>query len=328
MKRAISIFLSILIIVFLSCTDEVIGEESGLTIISYNVHNLFDDLERGDEYSEYKKSGGWTSELYRGRISIFQKLFKSKRYSDADIIILQEVESAAVLNDLLDRGLRSRGFIFYGIIEDNNPISVGYISKIMPNAVFIHQAGDQRPLLCIELVKNGMQFTVVSLHAKSNLGDDDENKSLRKEIGRHINFLARYYDSVPLVVIGDFNTEPGLDSFDMLTDIACTSVDNILSSGSVPVTGDRGNSSDAVFYDPAYDHMMPLSADGSYYYSGRWYIYDRALVSGYLVDMSTDISFDILGDGTASSYGTPLDYDRSSGVGYSDHFAVKLKIVF
>lgn len=328
MKKIISIFLSILLLLFSACSEELEGEGSSLTVISYNVHNLFDALEDGREYSEFKRSGGWTQELYEGRLAAFQKLFKSTIYSQADMIILQEVESEEVLRALLDRGMRSRGFIFYGIIKDDNPISVGYISKINPISVSIHRVGEQRPLLCLEIVKRGMQFAIVSLHAKSNLGDDEENRKLRKELAQHINFLARYYGSVPLLIIGDFNTEPALDCSDMLCDAAIAPGRRIIESGSVPITGDPSLSSATVFYDPAYDQNMPLAADGSYYYSGKWYIYDRALVSGYLVDISTAISFDILGDSTASSYGLPLDYDRASGAGYSDHFAVKLKIDF
>lgn len=327
MKTFISIFLSILILL-LSCSSETDQNDRDLTVISYNVQNLFDDLEVGTEYPEFKKYSGWSSELYNKRLSLFQKLFKKEHYSDADIIILEEVESKEVLSALLDSGLRRRGFIYYGIVEDENPISVGYISKISMKTVTLHKTGDQRTLLCLEIMKNDMQLVIVALHAKSNVGDDDEAREKRKEYARHILFLSEYYERVPLIIIGDFNTEPRTDTQDMLSDVACTKVEVALSEGSVPITGEIEKADGFVLYDPSYDNYMPLSSDGSYYYNGHWYIYDRALVNRCLIDSTVDISFDILGDDTASTYGTPLPFDRITGVGYSDHFAVKLKISF
>lgn len=328
MKRFVSIFLSILIIFFLSCSQEEIKESEALTIISYNVQNLFDDLEVGTEYYEFKRHSGWTTELYNKRISIFQQLFKGDNYADADVIFLEEVESREVLVALLDRGLRMRGFLYYGIIEDDNPISVGYISKISPKAVSVHSVGEQRPILCLELVKNNQQFVITCLHAKSNVGSEDECMKKRKEYARHISFLTEYYSRTPLIIIGDFNTEPRLDTCDMLADISCINVSNALSEGCVPITGDINNCDGFVLYDLAYDRSIPLSSDGSYYYNGRWYIYDRALVNRTLIDCSYDLSFDILGDETASEYGIPLSFERASGVGFSDHFAVKLRVSF
>ena len=55
---------------------------------------------------------------------------------------------------------------------------------------------------------HGRQLVVYVLHAKSNLGDMDENRRLRKDYAALVNSLARQDEGSPLVVLGDFNSEP------------------------------------------------------------------------------------------------------------------------
>ncbi|MGN0907601.1 MAG: hypothetical protein ACI4NM_10670, partial [Bullifex sp.] len=83
------------------------------------------------------------------------------------------------------------------------------------------------------------------------------------------------------------------------------------------------------FYDASEDLYCPLSAEGSYRYQGRWYFYDKILVSGNIVRESSDFVMKVMNvPEVCDEDGSPVPYDNASESGYSDHFAVKLTLVY
>ena len=66
-------------------------------------------------------------------------------------------------------------------------------------------------------------------------------------------------------------------------------------------------------------------SDGTYFYMGKWYYYDKILISSSIASNS-NFSFKILNLDFLSKDGFPLRYDNSSECGYSDHFALRLDL--
>ena len=303
----------ILIISLFSCKGELDKKDSSLSVITYNLYNLFDDIEDGNEYASYKSHSGYTSRDYKKRIELYSALFKKEEF-DADILFFQEVESERVLEALLDSGMRRRGYIYYGLAKINNiPSTVGFISRIKPYDVQIHDSGSARPFISLSVLKNGISYKIFALHAKSNVGEDEDNKKDRKLLSRHIKNLIDKNENV--IVLGDFNSTISND--DMLCNI--DTFDSLFVSNDVNSVDERG------FYDATEDSYYPINKDGTYNYNGVWYYYDKILLSKSIVD-NKNFSFRILALDELSKDGYPNAYDNSSESGYSDHFALKLTL--
>lgn len=319
----------IILMLCFSCENSALPDSSGsLTVIAYNVQCFFDDVDDGNEYSAYKRVNGWSSAKYEARIERLSNTLKRSEYSEADIIFFEELESSKVLTDLLYAGLRRRGYVYYGILGENLPISVGFISKIEPQYITLHMTGEQRGILCVELVKDGVQFFIFNLHAKSNLGTEEENKALRSEMARHLNDLAYERRVSNVIILGDFNTDVSLTVDDMLCYADAVDEEEIIASSSIPIARTRGRVGALSFYDPSVDMSLPIVTEGSYWYQGVWHFYDKILLNSSLMNILQSYEFSVLSDYPATSELTPYGYNVDTGLGYSDHFAVKLKMSY
>ena len=93
-----------LLFVYLFCLPLILscGPDADLhlfTISAYNMYLFFDGTDDGWEYDGFRKSDGYTQERYLDRVKDTAVFIA--RNMDSDVIILSEVESAVVLNDLL-----------------------------------------------------------------------------------------------------------------------------------------------------------------------------------------------------------------------------------
>ena len=304
--------LTLILLVFVSCEARIPNSSKGLSVITYNLYNMFDDIDNGNEHTAYHPSSGYTGRDFDKRIESYCALFKKEEF-DVDIIFFQEIESERVLVSLLDKGMRRRGFHYYGIAKINNiPNTVGFISKIKPYEVKIHLAASDRPILSLEVIKDGEQYKIFNLHAKSNLGEEEENKKERKALARHINNLINPDEKV--IILGDFNSSVSDDMLSLNQE-----------EDSIFVSLDSKNIAYGSFYDATEDVYFPLNGDGTYFYMGKWYYYDKILISSSIASNS-NFSFKILNLDFLSKDGFPLRYDNSSECGYSDHFALRLDL--
>ena len=165
-------FLLILLFILTSCRQDVITIPDSLTVITYNLYNMFDSSDDGTEYAQYRPQSGYTARDAHKRCELYSALLRRMDF-DADVMIFQEVESEKVLEAILDSGMRRRGYLYYGIARTDSPISVGFISKIKPTEVNLHDSGDGRAFLSLEVMKGVCQYLIIGLHAKSNLGSDE-----------------------------------------------------------------------------------------------------------------------------------------------------------
>lgn len=194
-------------------TSEIdVGDK--LTIASFNVRNLFDDVDdpyRNDEATPAKP-----------RLEL-ERLAAIIRDIDADIIALQEVESRGYLQRFLEVFLRDMGYrhVVHQEGNDTRGIDVCLLSRIPvgPVTTYRHLRFDdaagreqefQRDLLRVKLIpRDAAPFEVWVVHLKSNYGGREAAEPIRLAEAKMIRKLAdqelEQAPSAKFVICGDFN---------------------------------------------------------------------------------------------------------------------------
>lgn len=202
------IFCLLIIILLTGCSGKEVEKQDSIIIASWNVENLFDAIDDGTEYDEYKKVNGWTDSQYRVRLKKIQTVLGYDYLKDASVIVLNEVENENVTEDLL----RTIGkFKYYACAGVDGPISLAVISKIPICDAKVHGITGQRPVLEVDLEIDGTALVLLAVHGKSNLGDMAEDVSLRNETGLVLEQLCRQIrlrkPLCTIVIAGDFNEQ-------------------------------------------------------------------------------------------------------------------------
>ncbi len=293
MKKIIFLFLSLLLV---SCPSSVEEKPSSLVIASWNVQNLFNATDEGTEYDEFKSSSGWEEKQYRVRLSKVEAVLGYGELSKASVIVLCEVENEAVVEDILSlSSLKKRGFEYYACAgEEGGAIKTAVISCYPIEEAFIHAFSGIRPVLEVRIRVGDKRLSLLAVHAKSNLGEEEENRRLRERAGRIIESLYYSNESDYFVVAGDFNEE--------------------VSSGCVILHP-------YLWYNFWEDVLNELNCGGSYRYDGTWLKYDNIVCSGGALSGGVECS------GILSTiYGYPDAFSRNMLSGVSDHFPVWLRL--
>ena len=305
-------FLFLLLLV--SCSPET--GNGGFTVTSWNAYCFFDGVGDGSEYTEFLSSSGYTREKYTKRVDN-AALYMASNMKDSDVIILEEIESEDVLSDLLEAGLKGAGFRYYGLAQKSDgELSVGFLSKIKPSSYAFHSTQSSRVILELKFIVGGEMITVFGVHLKSQL---NESSSRLEELSL-IRTLVERRDGECIIVIGDFNTDclTGSEMGDRKRK----------EDYALFLTGDGSEAYGGTLFSPYLDYGGS-SLVGSYYYDGDWYTYDNALLSSTLFDgrgLEYDSFAIVSGALSKTSSGTPLKYEKSTGNGFSDHFAITLRL--
>ena len=308
------IFLFILLFPFLiSCSPY--SANGTFTVATWNMGTFFDSREDGGEYEGWKKSDGWNDEKYRQRVKK-TVMYMASNLRDADLIILEEVESRDVLVSLLEEGLKREGYLYYGISSDEKDMSVAFISRIKPASVSFLFTPSSRAMINLTFLIEGEEICVIGVHLRSRI--KEENDSVRMEELSFLRDEAEKCD-VPLIILGDFNSDPIIHSHEMGRNY----------SAILPLTGDGSVSYGGTLFSPYIDYASPLEG-GTYYYEGQWERLDNILLNSFFFDgegMEYKESVIVKGAETSDYSGLPLKYDKSTGIGLSDHFALMARFV-
>lgn len=273
-------------LVFLfSCSGERNKSKRNLTLVFYNVENLF-DLEdepgKSDEEFTPESEKKWNQERYTKKLEDISNVLSSINKNELpEIIGLCEVENEKVLVDLVNTGDLSKGKYkivhhespdFRGIdcaliyrpdefkVINHFPVSVGFIDE--PNYV-------TRDILYVKgKTKNKEELHIFVNHWPSRIGGVAQTEPKRILVA---TLLKSKIDSVLLenpaaniVVMGDMNDEP----------------DNRSLSETLGAQTPGTNSEGLV------NLMFPVDQQekGSYYYQGNWNMLDNIVVSAGLLD--------------------------------------------
>ncbi|MCL2070509.1 MAG: hypothetical protein FWH19_05945, partial [Treponema sp.] len=144
-------------------------EQNHFTAALWNAHNLFDGVEAGTEYAEFRAEAGWTEEKYQARLtSLSQAILQmaqepGSRAFAPDLIALAEIENLGVLEDLsrqLSSGLRrgSRNGYHWAAFSKlpGSAIGLGFLSRfpmteVMAHSITIEGESAPRPVLEVRI---------------------------------------------------------------------------------------------------------------------------------------------------------------------------------
>ena len=278
------IYLTILSILF---TINLFSQDT-LTIMSYNVENLFDT--RDDSLyndSEYLRGGlrGWTYERYRQKLyNIAKVVAAAGEWNPPFLIGLCEIENYNVLYELTNKtGLQNIGYkiIHYespdargvdvGLLYLPNkfkPVSSRPIRVQLPNK----QSTTRDILYASGTLTNGDTLHVFVNHFPSRLGGELESEPRRLAVARYlreaVDSLFVINDKAKVLILGDFNDMPDNNSI-------------VKVLGANPFSADTTQVVDRKLYNITY--KFHKEGRGTYRFQQQWNMLDQIIVSAALL---------------------------------------------
>ena len=287
MKSFRFFLLPLLLSLFLSCQYK-------LAVLSYNVENLFDDVDDGTEYDDFDpERGEWGSREFDDKLKSVAEVLRRSYPGGPDIAALQEVENLNVLNALCDRYLpdythrmlaSSPGQAVHCALISRYPIVRTHTLD-----AGIYDGRKQRYIIEAEIEAFGNRLIVFNNHWKSKIGGVRETEAARlasaRALSRRLEILFREDPASDIVVIGDLNEN--LDEFERTGEAYRTALlpqyADVPCAGCLYLTDDplhTGMTEDRfILYSPWYE-----IAGGSYVYQGEWQTPDHFLLSTGLFD--------------------------------------------
>jgi len=348
-------FLPVLVFALSGCSvsePAAASDEQGvITLMTWNVNNLFDGADNGDEYAEFKQSSGWSSEKYMGRINAISDAI-GRLNPQPDILMFQEIESNAVLEALADALPKS---YLYGHFA-NNPgaaVGIGILSRFpltdeKNHSITINGETTPRPVLEARVKTEKGDIILFACHWKSKIGNDEVTEKTRKSsarvILRRIREIGENEPDTGFIIAGDLNENydefyrQGAKAISALIpdEPICVKLSNagvkeqndyLVITGNKPPLPVHFPQDSIVLFSP----WMRDLQNGSYSYKNNWETIDHFLISGHFFDDS-DWEYEkvIIGnfEPFANSNGFPMPYNKKTGAGLSDHLPLILTIKF
>ena len=323
--------------------SEVKAQDS-LTIVSYNVENLFDtedDPGHADEEFLPSAQKGWTQERYRTKIKRTARVLSDLGGWDFPAIVgLCEVENDSILDELCAHSYLRKADYHHAIANGSDPRGIN-VALLWSDRFFEHletheilcplnheQKRSGRNILRVSLRawQGGSRWEVFVLHAPSRRPGARSSSSDRiaytATVRSVIDSLMVAAPHSRIIVLGDFNDRP--DSPSLTKGLRAHQPDSV--SGSLP---------------PDLYNLSPTSAAsgfGSHYFDGEYWTPDQIIVSHHLLDPNQKPNVSgalahifappylcrLTPDGKRRPHRTYLG-DFYSG-GFSDHFPTYIRL--
>ena len=265
-----------------------------LAILSYNVENLFDDVDNGTEYDGFDpERGEWGSREFDEKLKSVAEVLRQAYPGGPDIAALQEVENLNALNKLCDRYLPEYTYRMLapspGQAVNCALISRHPIVRTHTLDTGIYDGRKQRYIIEAEIEAFGNRLIVFNNHWKSKIGGVRETEAARLTsagvLSRRLEMLVRDNPASDIVVIGDLNEN--LDEYERTGGAYRTALlplhSGVPCAGCLYLTDDplhAGMTEDRfILYAPWYE-----IAGGSYVYQSEWQTPDHFLLSSGLFD--------------------------------------------
>ena len=332
-----------------------------ITVVSYNVQNLFDASDDGGEYRQFTRAGGWTSDMYTAKLRAIGRALRAAERGGADLVALQEVEHYGAARRLVDLELAGLGYRHVVWLPDpHSPTGPVVLSKLAVRRVGalwvassspVDASDDRledgrgpplRPILEVE-VALGAAADAASLflfnnHWKSKQGGAAETEGYRR---RAAALLATRLDEIiaadpaaEILVVGDLNeaideyARQGRRYVTALMPAAAPAAAGVLRvTGTIPPAA-----APLELFSPWLGYQAVAAPPGSYHFRGAWHTIDHLLLGPGLFDevglrYVADAGFAVIHDGLLDAAGAPHAFDRGpppSGV--SDHLPLRLEL--
>lgn len=317
-----------------------------VTVVSYNVQNLYDATDDGGEYREYTAAGGWNEALYTAKLRAVGQALRTAAPRGADLVALQEVEHYGAARRLVTLELARAGYRHVVWLPDphagNGPVVLSKLPVRRVGALWVEGTADTtlRPILEVEVAlgaaPEARSVFLFNNHWKSKLGGSAETEPLRRRAAQVLaGRLREIYAADPaadVIVAGDLNVS--VDEFERRQGRYPTALMPAAAAdgGALPVTAAVPAAAPALF-SPwfAYRDAGRLPP-GSYRYQGSWETIDHLLLGAGLFDpagvsYAGGDRFTVVSDGLLAADGGPWRFIGSSWPGgYSDHLPLRLEL--
>lgn len=339
------ILLLILLLVLSGCSAQK-GPER-LFIMSWNVQNLFDDIDNGTEYREFDpENGTWTYDDFTRKAAALADVIAAAVPGGPDIIIFQEVENENALLHLNDNYLKSCGYQYNLFLPtEDSAVGCAVLSRIpvvQASSHGVNALGEDagRNISAVHLYSSVINFNMHLFvnHWKSKLGGAAETEFRRKAASSRLNQLmnaaAGEDAGALLLAAGDFNESH--DEFVRNSGAYTTAI----MPADDPLSADEpaallytrspedlcSRSGRQIFYSPWDDSTLP----GSYFYNNEWQTIDNFFLGEGFFNGSGweyDCFWVAATAFNTTESGLPLEWSVSRAAGCSDHLPVIIELI-
>lgn len=326
-----------------------------ITIATWNVQALFDGVDTGREYDEYRESAGWSEEKYRARLTSIAEAVEQMGESAPDILALQEVENAGVLKDLAEGSLSGSGYGWTFFANNSGySLGLGVLSRFPLTQAKAHSVNAEgttapRPVLELRLEPEGKPLALFICHWKSKVGGEEVTEASRRAsarvILRRLKEFRREEPDLPVIIMGDLNENH--DEFYRRSGTVVSALlpddpkaaelsgfydgeeipearDFLVISGQKPPEA-RHFTGTIPLYSPWGNELEK----GSYNYKNEWSTIDHFLLTGAFFD-GRDWEFETCEvphrEPFINGKGHPNTYSPRTGAGQSDHLPLLLTL--
>lgn len=311
-----------------------------ISIMTWNVQNLFDDEYSGLEYDEYNpEESDWDEQKMRIKLENLSEPLLQLDEKLPDILLLQEVENQDIV-ERLNREYLGGYYKFTNAWESSqSAICNAVLSVFIPEEVHLHYPGSYgktplRPLSEIHFLLGDERLILFNNHWKSRSGGQLATEEARimssAVLTRRIGELrTQGYHNV--IVAGDLNGScddyrPGGHQ---TAQIPVQDMESVSWKNSIFISSDKQDTlisgEKVILYSP----WAGMDAPGSYYFQNRWmkldhFLLDRGLFDGQGLDfLEADcLNLPILSDDS----GQPFSWESWRSAGVSDHFPLYLSL--
>lgn len=177
-------------------------------IASYNVENLFDMNDDGNEYEQYipNTSWGWNEEMYRIKLRNTAQVIRD---INADVIGLQEIESETALKALKTELKRQGLYYPYHVFAraKNTTVATALLSRYPIKSALSHSVSSHRSyrdILEAKLDIKGQSLRIFVNHWKAKSGPESMRILSAKALKKRLMALDK---NEPFILLGDFNSD-------------------------------------------------------------------------------------------------------------------------
>lgn len=314
-----------------------LGFASKFTVMTFNVENLFDNLDDPQKEDEtYLPSSmktskihidqcnkievfkwrddclnmDWNDEVIEYKLNILAETILSYEKHGPDVIGFQEVENENILKQLFNK-LKNHGYKFYALVEGNDDrgIDNAFISKYEILNSKLHQIeftggskdqiGDTRPILESVFMIKDKEVSIYNVHFPAPYNP----LFMRKDAFATLDKLASNNEKIA-IALGDFNVTSAENAKEKL-------YENIHKT----------------WFVSHLDQCAECKGTNYYYRDDRWSFLDAIMLkregSAKFVENSVEI---IKVDAQTRDDGSPIRFNSKGLYGVSDHFPVVVKI--
>ncbi|MDA3955849.1 endonuclease/exonuclease/phosphatase family protein [Oceanispirochaeta sp.] len=336
MKGNILLILTVSLI--FSCLMPEEPEIASLSIMTWNVQNLFDDQSSGQEYEEYDPhESDWDEAKMRIKLENLKEILLSVDSELPDIILMQEVESRQIL-DLLNKEYLDGYYSFIDAWDDReSAICCGILSRYTPQEVHLHFPGSYgkrplRPVVEIHFILGKERLILFNNHWKSRAGGQAGTEEARIRAASVLSGRIRELQNqgdVNLVVAGDLNGswEDFRPGGVQTAQIPVEEMQNVSWQNSLYISLNPEDTFLTTDKTVLFSPWKGMESEGSYFFQNRWmkldhFFLDRGLVdqSGLEYLSSRCMAVPLMCD----DQGHPAGWESWRSDGYSDHFPLIL----